>query len=418
MHFYSQMSDTTNTEVKPKKRSRLRKFFRISYFTIIHGLAIFAMFLILTALAVHFKWTNQSGTSDVNNRYFDELADKYGQDQDLDSTQLDWHLDQFFQKLGVLAKFRPVDARNIYMAYEVNQDVIVGLRMLDAASLMLKDNKEYQKELKALNKTRNGQKKSIYEWSNYKVWDEFCQAVIRDKAAIDSASRITGVESRLIVMCLVGEQVRMFSSGREKFKQYVYPFSRVILANNRGYGVTSILEHTALKIESNLTNTQSPFYPGAYFSKCLNYNDTFPDLVVDTIEAHKHKTIQRLIQGGDHFYSYLYTGFLLRQYYAQWERAGYDISNRPEVFGTLFNIGFQKSVPKAKPEAGGSTFNVAGKDYTFGGLCFEFYYSGQMIEAFPITRKAFTSVKELEKRNEEYLEMIEKLMEGDSLLVD
>lgn len=412
------MSDSTNKEVTPKKRSKLRKFFRISYFTMIHGLAIFAMFLIFTALAVHFKWTNQSGTTDVNNRYFDELADKYGQSQDIDSAQLELREVQFFQKLGVLAKYKPVDARKIYYAYESSEDLIIALRMLDAASIMLKDNKDYQKDLKELSKLNKGIKKSVYEWSNYKVWDEFCQAVLRDRAAIDSASRITGVESRLIVMCLVGEQVRMFSSGREKFKQYVYPFSRVILANNRGYGVTSILEHTALKIESNLTNTHSPFYPGAYFSKCLNYNDTFPDLIVDTIEAHKHKTIQRLIQGGDHFYSYLYTGFLLRQYFAQWEKAGYDISNRPEVLGTLFNIGFHKSVPKAKPEAGGSTFNVAGKDYTFGGLCFEFYYSGEMMEEFPITQKAFIPVRELEKRNEEYLETIEKLMEGDSLTVE
>lgn len=412
------MSDIPNNDVKPRKRSRLRKIFRISYFTVIHGLAIFALFLILTALAVHFKWTNQSGTTDVNNRYFEELAEQYGQDQDMDSTQLEWHQDQFFMKLGVLAKYKPIDARNIYAAYEKSHDVIVGLRMLDAASLMLKDNAEYQKDLKEVSKFRKGRKKSIYEWSNYKVWDEFCEAVLRDRAAIDSASRITGVESRLIVMCLVGEQVRMFNSGRERFKQYVYPFSRVMLANNRGYGVTSILEHTALRIESNLTNKRSPFYPGEYFSKCLNYNDTFPDLVVDSIEAHKHKTIQRLIQGGDHFYSYLYTGFLLRQYYAQWDRAGYDISRRPEVLGTLFNIGFEKSIPKAKPEAGGSTFNVGGKDYTFGGLCFEFYYSGAMIDEFPITRKAFTPVRELEKRNEEYLEKIEKLMEGDSLLVD
>jgi hypothetical protein len=413
------MSEETTAEkapeVKPKKRSKLRKFFRFSYFTLIHGLAIFALFLIGTALAVHFKWTNQSGTTDVNNRYFEDLADKYGQDHDLDSTQLIWHQDQFLQKLGVLAKYKPVDARNIYSAYESSQDVIVALRMLDAASLMLKDNADYQNDLKELKKFRKGKKKSVYEWSNYKVWDEFCKAVLKDKAAIDSASRITGVESRLIVMCLVGEQVRMFNSGRERFKQYVYPFSSVMLANNRGYGVTSILERTALRIESNLQDKGSPFYPGDYFAKCLNYNDSFPDLVVDSIAAHKHKTIQRLIQGGDHFYSYLYTAFLLRQYYAQWERAGHDISHRPEVLGTLFNIGFHKSVPKANPEAGGSTFTIGEKDYTFGGLCFEFYYSGEMMQEFPITRKTFLSVEELEKNNEVYLETIKTLMEGDSL---
>lgn len=410
------MSESPVKEVKPKK-SRFRKIFRISYFTIVHALALFGAFLILTALAVQFKWTNQSGTNDINNRYFNSIADKYGQDQNLDSATMMWRQDQFFQKLGLLAKYKPVDARRIYSSFEITQDATVGLRMLDAASLMLKDNKAYQKELKLLNKVKKGKDQSVYAWSNYQVWDEFCKAVMRDKSAIDSVSRITGVESRLIVMCLVGEQVRMFNSGREKFKQYVYPFSRVMLPNNRGYGVTSILEHTAMRIENNLKNTRSPFYPGDYFEKCLNYNDSFPDLIVDSIEAHKHKTIQRLIKGGDHFYSYLYTGFLLRQYYTQWVKAGHDISHRPEVLGTLFNIGFEKSIPNAHPEAGGSTFSVAGKDYTFGGLCFEFYYSGEMMKEFPITKQTFIPMKTLEKNNKLHLERVKKLMEGDSLEV-
>lgn len=410
------MSEDTNIHQKTKG-SKTKKVFRYSYFTIIHGLALFALFLITTALAVHFKWTNQSGTTDVNNRYFASLSNKYGQNQSIDSAQLVWQQDLFFQKLGILAKYKPKDARKVYAAYVSTKDVMIAMRMFDATSLMLKKNKEFQKELKSLNKYVKGKDKSVYEWSNYSVWNEFCKAAVKDKAAIDSASRITGVESRLIVMCLVGEQVRMFNSGRERFKQYVYPFSRVMLANNRGYGVTSILENTALKIEHNLTDKQSQFYPGDYFSKCLNYKDSFPGLVVDSIAAHKKLTIQRLIQGGDHFYSYLYTAFLLRQYFAQWDRAGYDISNRPEVLGTLFNIGFHKSKPKKNPEAGGSTFTIGDKNYTFGGLCFEFYYSGEMMKEFPITNKAFISVEELEMNNQEYLEKIEELMKSDSLEV-
>lgn len=408
------MTDSPDKIVKPK-RKKLRKFFRISYFTVIHGLALFALFLIFTALAVQFKWTNTSGTNDVNNRYFNELADKYGKDQDLDSAALVQQEDLFFQKLGVLAKYKPVDARKIYATFESTKDVVIAMRMLDATALLLKDHQGFQYDLKQLKKWRKGRDRSIYDWSNYEVWDQFCQAVLKDKAAIDSASRITGVEARLIVMCLVGEQVRMFNSGREKFKQYVYPFSRVMLPNNRGYGVTSILETTALKIEANLQDPKSPYYPGDYFSKCLNYNDSFPARIVDSIAAHKRKTIQRLIQGGDHFYCYLYTGFMLRQFYAQWERAGYDISHRPEALATLFNIGFQKSKPKANPEAGGSSFKVAGKEYTFGGLCFEFYYSGELMDEFPITRKTFLTVEELEKNNELYLERVQQLMTGDTL---
>ncbi|MFM8243902.1 MAG: hypothetical protein ACKN86_13950, partial [Crocinitomicaceae bacterium] len=98
----------------------------------------------------------------------------------------------------------------------------------------------------------------------------------------------------------------------------------------------------------------------------------------DTIAAHKHKTIQRLIKGGDHFYSYLYTALLLRQYQSQWERAGFSLSNRPDVLGTLFNLGYEKSKPKKDPQVGGSSFVIGEKEYTFGGICFEFYYSGEL----------------------------------------
>jgi hypothetical protein len=201
--------------------------------------------------------------------------------------------------------------------------------MFDAAALLLKDNKMFQKELRKIKAKNNP--KSLFEFSNYAVWKTFCAAVKKDKAAIDSASRITGVESRMIVMCLVGEQVRMFNANRERFKQYVYPFSNVILPKNRGYGVTSILEHTALQIEQNLINPKSQFYPGDYFYKCLNTTDAAPGLVIDSIKAHQHKTIQRLIMGGDHFYSYLYTAFLIRQYQAHWQREGQDSSGTPIV---------------------------------------------------------------------------------------
>ncbi|MFY7943514.1 MAG: hypothetical protein ACOVNZ_02990, partial [Crocinitomicaceae bacterium] len=73
-----------------------------------------------------------------------------------------------------------------------------------------------------------------------------------------------------------------------------------------------------------------------------------------------------------------------------------------------------KSKPKKNPEAGGSTFNVGGKDYTFGGLCFEFYYSGQLQELFAITGRAFIPVKELERKNKEWIASIKKKVEEEA----
>ena len=390
-----------------KKRKKY-KFLRLTYFTILHLLSIFALFLMLTALAVKFKWTNEKGNVDINNRYFSSMAKQYGTDLKSKKANLEREESILLQKIGLLAKYSPIDAAKINNAYFATKEISIAQRMFDAAALLLKDNKLFQKELRKIKAKSN--KKSLFEFSNYTVWKTFCDAVRKDKAAIDSASRITGVESRLIVMCLVGEQVRMFNANRERFKQYVYPFSSVILPKNRGYGVTSILEHTALQIEKNLINPKSEFYPGDYFFKTLNTTDAAPGLVIDSIKAHQHKTIQRLIMGGDHFYSYLYTAFLIRQYQAHWQRAGEDLSYRPEIIGTLFNLGFHKSKPKKNPEVGGSNFTVGNKEYTFGGLCYEFYYSGEMLKDFPITKQAFIPVAELEKRNQAHLQKVQKAM--------
>lgn len=403
--------EANNLQKQPKK---FRKVLKISYYVALHLLSAFAVFLIVTALAVKFKWTNTKGNVDINNRYFSKLASQYGKDLKAKQQDFDNEENLLLQKIGLLAKYKPIDALKISAAYHQSKDLFIAQRMFNATTLLLKDNKAFNRELKELKAKKD--RKSLYEFSNYAVWKTFCNAVRKDKAAIDSAARIAGVESRMIVMCLVGEQVRMFNASRERFKQYVYPFNSVILPNNRGYGVTSILEHTALRIERQLVDKNSKFYPGDYFYKCLNTTDAAPGLVVDSIKAHQHKTIQRLIKGGDHFYAYLYTAFLIRQYQAHWQREGYDLSYRPEIVGTLFNLGFEKSKPSNNPKVGGSSFKVGDKEYTFGGLCFEFYYSGEMMKDFPITTEPFTPVKELEKRNKAHLKKVEEAMQlSDSL---
>lgn len=394
-----------NSEVKVKK-SRLRTFFRYSYLIILHILSAIALFLILTALAVQFKWTNQNGSIDVNNRYFSENADRYNQGFKTDSLSIAKDEYIMFRNIGILAKYYPSNAKIIMKAYYKSNNVAVVLRMLDAINIKMKDNKSYQKELAGIKVTSDIKTLSLYPWANCREWKEFSNAVKADRHAIDSVSRLTGVESRFIVMCLVGEQVRMFNSGREAFKKYVTPFNHLILPTNRGYGVTGILEHTALKIESNLFDTKSPFYAGDYFQNVVNLSDSFPELVNDTIAAHKHLTIQRLIKRGDHYYSYLYTAFFLRQFQAHWVKAGYTLENQPEILATLFNLGYQKSKPKKNPEVGGSNFKIGGIEYTFGGICYEFYYSGELQEFFPLTGVGFVPVPELEKKNKALIEGI------------
>ena len=389
----------------------MKKFFVISYKVIVHILAMIALFLMFTALAVKLKWTNDKGDVDINNRYFDKVASQYS-DQ-VDTVNQQFLKARVFQKVGVLSNRYPKNAEIIIAAYHKSKDARVASRMLDAIQLLLVKDKQIQREFAKINKLTSKQSENLYPWAHSQAWRDFCKAVANDKKAIDSVALMTGVEPRLLVMCLVGEQVRMFNSGREKFKQYVVPFSRLILPTNRGYGVTGILQNTALRIERTIFDTASPFYAGDYFQSCINVNDSFPGLVNDTIESHKYKTIQRLIKGGDHYYSYLYTAFLIRQYQAHWEKAGFTLAYRPEIIGTLFNLGYQKSKPSAHPKVGGSNFQVANRIYTFGGLCYEFYYSGELQNLFPLTSKPITPVAELELKNKSLILRNKKRLEEE-----
>ncbi len=415
MNEKTENTDSNQILFHPPKKRRItfRKVFRVLYFTSLHILAAGALFAIATALAVHFKWTNTEGSVDLNSRYFSKMATKYNQGFKTDSASVVKNESIMFRQLGVLAKYYPNNAKTIIESYNKNGDVVVALKMLDAVKMCMIKNKPYQHEIEQIKWHKNVKALSIFAWSNYKEWKEFCKVIKADKKAIDSVSLLTGVEARMIVMCLVGEQVRMFNSGREKFKKYVVPFNRLILPTNRGYGVTGILQHTALRIERNLFDKSSKFYAGDYFQKCLNVKDSFPELVNDTIEAHKFITIQRLIKRSDHFYSYLYTAFFLRQFQAHWEKEGFSLSHRPEILGTLYNLGYEKSVPKNNPSVGGSNFIVGNKDYTFGGLCYEFYYSGELQELFPLTGDGFISVKDLESRNKHLDQVIQKRLEAE-----
>ncbi len=410
------MKEEVSTPIgdQPKrKRSLFWRIVRILYFSVVHLLAAGALFAIFTALAVHFKWTNDKGSVDLNSRYFAQMADKYNQGFKMDSTSLLRNEYLMYRQLGVLSKYYPMNAKMILQAFQKSKDVEVALRMLDAVKVKLRKNKRYQKELAQIRVVKDVKTISVYPWANFKEWKEFCRTVRADKKSIDSVARLTGVESRLIVMCLVGEQVRMFNSGREKFKKYVMPFNRLILPTNRGYGVTGILQNTALRIEKNLYDESSQFFAGKYFQKCINLKDSFPQYINDTIEAHKYKTIQRLIRRDDHFYSYFYTAMFLRQFQAQWEKQGYTLSNRPEILGTLYNLGYQKSKPGKNPQVGGSNFIVGDHDYTFGGLCYEFYYSGELQDLFPLTGVGFKPVSELEEENGAALDAIIKKREEE-----
>lgn len=346
--------------------------------------------------------TNQKGEVDINNRHLAEINEKYkGKEKDFEMNSTREF--DFLNRVSLLNNYFPINADTIMAQYRKNADLVELNKMLDVLELAIDNKHPYFKAVKDYRKSKkiDFNKKKIsqrnaFEWVNYLEWDDFKIAVAKDKKAIDSVSKVTGVESRLIVACLVGEQIRLFNSNRETYKKVIGPLKILSVESMYSYGVTGIKEHTAKNIEAHLKNPNSEYYLGKEYEHLISYPSDESGVSasairdeVDTLSGNNAIRMNRLVNYRDHYYSYLYAALFVKQVMKQWERAGFPIDDRPEILVTLFNVGYPQSVPKKNPLVGGSGIDVHGTRYTFGMITYQFYYSGELSNLFPIHGKKF-----------------------------
>ena len=292
-----------------------------------------------------------------------------------------------YGQLAALARYYPVNARLILTAAQHSDNPLVVDRMIAAAKLYMDKDQDLDNLAgditKLLNNVPQQQRGNVIPWMDGPEWPALKQAILRDSALIIEAGRLTGVEPRLIVGCLVGEQIRLFNSKREMFKKYLGPVKVLSVQSQFSYGVNGIKDFTARAVEEHLKDPTSEYYMGPAYEHLLDF----------TTNDHVTERYNRLVDYRNHLYSFIYTGCILHQTMLQWRRAGYDISDRPDLLFTLFNVGFSQSVPKADPKAGGSHIEVGGRIYTFGGIGFDFYYSGELADVFPFQVERFAPNK-------------------------
>jgi hypothetical protein len=214
-----------------------------------------------------------------------------------------------------------------------------------------------------------------YNWANTDEWALMKEVFTRDQEVINRAAKDAGISPRLILSGVIGEQFRFFSSRRESFKSYFEPLKILASLSNTSFGIAGLKPKTVGIIEDNLKNSKSPFYLGPAMEHIVDYN---PGVDVES------ERMNRITNAKDPYYSYLYAGLYMREIIAEWQKAGFNISNRPEILSTLYNLGFYYSVPKENPSVGGTVINVNNTDYTFGDLGYEFYYSGELSDIYPI----------------------------------
>jgi hypothetical protein len=214
---------------------------------------------------------------------------------------------------------------------------------------------------------------STYEWKNTEDWKALKIAITKDREAIYKASTVFDIKPRIIVSIIMVEQMRLFGDNREVFKTIFAPLKILGVQNQFSWGVVGIKEETAITTEKNLKASTSPFYPGKKYENLL-------DFYTKEVDSER---FERLTNEKDRLYSYLYTAAIIKQLETQWKNAGYPIDAKPAILSTLFNIGFIHSKPNNNPKSGGAVITINAKDYSFGSLAHEFYYSNELIEIFP-----------------------------------
>ncbi len=360
-----------------------KKGIRITLFIIGLIYAIIGFGLTSAWLAVKLKLTNDPGTVDVNDRYFQEMANKdLYKNAENDTLQQATQLALAYYKTAVLSQFYPKNAQMIIDVLKETGDPVLAEHMLDAAGVYLKDSAYYMNPVsKAMQLATEIKPKpvshNLYRWMNLEEWPVLKEALSKDKRVIDSVSALTDVSSRLISSVLIAEQIRLFDSRREAFKKWIQPLKILSNETTFSWGVTGVKEFTAQRIEQNLKDKNSDFYIGEKYEKLLEFSTT--DI--------SGERFQRIANPRNHFYAYLYAALCIRQIEEQWKKAGFDISKRPEIMATLYNVGYDFSKPKADPQVGGSNINVGGVNYTFGKLAYEYYFSGELSEIFPFPAK-------------------------------
>lgn len=214
-----------------------------------------------------------------------------------------------------------------------------------------------------------------YKWAETDEWNLMREVFTRDEAIIKMAARDAQISPRLILSAVIGEQFRFFDNRRESFKSYFEPLKMLASLSNTSFGIAGLKPKTVGQIEDNLKNKNSVFYLGPEM-----------EYVADYLEGMEKETerMNRITNSKDPYYSYLYVGLFMKEIIAQWQRSGYDISHRPEILATLYNLGFYYSVPKENPQAGGSVININNIDYTFGDIAYEFYYSKELSDIYPV----------------------------------
>ena len=348
----------------------MRKLFEI----VIIIFAIIGLVFAGVFVAMQFGLLNVRGTiAERNNSILG--AGKFVRDKDKETSLTSRAV--LLCQIHTLANYAPQTAQIINQVLEEQKKPELAVSMLSVAGLRFADT-NFPKELQNCERVTipdtTPLAQTAYVWADSAEWAVMKSAFIRDQEYINKAAKDAGISPRILLGGVLGEQFRFFTNSRDSFKSYFEPLKILASLSKFSFGIAGLKPETVKRIDEQLQNPTSVFYLGKEMENVVTYP---PDSDHDAVR------FERITDTKNTYYSYLYAGLFMRMVIAQWGHAGYDISDRPGVLSTLYNLGFNRSIPKENPGAGGAPITIGGQEFSFGELGYEFYYSGELLNEFP-----------------------------------
>jgi hypothetical protein len=341
---------------------------------VLFGFALAGLAFFVVLISMQYGWLNVKGSVSERNSYFNvnkNSPKNAGTDNNL----------VIICKINVLSKFAPLTSVNISKTMTNGASDELLSKMIEMASRRFKNDYLYNLSMDKCKTSNNSNQQlitpiSAYNWADTDQWNLMKEVFTRDKETIKRAAKDSGISPRIILSGVIGEQFRFFNnSKREIFKSYFEPMKVLASLSQISFGIAGLKPKTVATIEGNLKDINSEFYLGPDMEHIADYA---PDVDIES------ERLSRITNAKDSYYSYLYSGLYMKEIMAQWQKKGYDLRERPEILATLYNLGFFYSVPKDNPEVGGAIININNVDYTFGDIAYEFYYSGELSDIYPI----------------------------------
>lgn len=376
------------------------KYVKIIFRILVYLFAIAGLVLIAGFFAVQWHLTDIKGSIPLSDRFFTAPLEQPGASGNGSNTSGNGQNGSASSsassslpspaalcKVAVLEEYAPEDAHNVLLAMGNASSSTTGInQILSVIAQKIPAGSAFADQFNACDSTaaqtvpafddadngNNSNDTSVFAWANTPEWGVLQAAIAKDAPVINEVAQQTGVDPRLIVAQLIGEQLRLYTSSRTLYEAVFAPLKILGSETQFSLGVTGIKEQTAELVEQYANDPSSPYYPGPAAAHLLAFSTS----------DHDSERVARITNQDNHYYAYLYTALFIKEIESQWHAAGFDISQRPEIISTLYNIGFTGSHPNANPQVGGTIITINGQQYTFGSLGYEFYYSGQLANFF------------------------------------